>query len=91
MKPRHWEEIEAILDTEFTPEEPLTLGHLVEIDAFELAEQLEEVSGKASSEAGLESILKKVCKKIWTTTVFNTVLLCKMPVNGAGLARNGFE
>jgi len=63
LKPRHWEEIEAILDTEFTPEEPLTLGHLVEIDAFELAEQLEEVSGKASSEAGLESILKKVCKK----------------------------
>jgi len=61
LKPRHWEEIEAILETEFTPEEPLTLGKLVEIDAFYVAEQLEEISGKASSEAGLESILKKVC------------------------------
>jgi len=61
LKPRHWEEVEAILEVEFTPEEPLTLGRLVEIDAFDLAEQLEEISGKASSEAGLESILKKVC------------------------------
>ena len=60
LKPRHWEEIEAILETEFTPEEPLTLGRLVQIDAFYFAEQLEEISGKASSEAGLESILKKV-------------------------------
>jgi len=61
LKARHWEEIEQILETEFTPEEPLTLGRLVEIDAFYVAEQLEEISGKASSEAGLESILKKVC------------------------------
>jgi len=62
LKPRHWEEIEAILEIEFTPEEPLTLGRLVEIDAFYFSEQLEEISGKASSEAGLESILKKVCR-----------------------------
>ena len=60
LKPRHWEEIEAILETEFTAEEPLTLGRLVDIDAFYVADQLEEVSGKASSEAGLEAILKKV-------------------------------
>jgi len=60
LKSRHWEEIEAVLETQFTPEEPLTLGRLVEIDAFYYAEGLEEISGKASSEAGLESILKKV-------------------------------
>jgi len=61
LKPRHWEEIEAVLETQFTPEEPLTLGRLIDIDAFFYADQLEEISGKASSEAGLESILKKVC------------------------------
>jgi len=64
LKPRHWEEIEAVLETEFTPEEPLTLGRLVDIDAFHFAEDLEEISGKASSEAGLETILKKVCVTI---------------------------
>jgi len=64
LKPRHWEEIETTLETEFTEEEPLTLGRLVEIDAFYYAEQLEEISGKASSEAGLESILKKVNQSI---------------------------
>jgi len=60
LKPRHWEEIEASLETEFTAEQPLTLGRLVQIDAFYYAEQLELIAGKASSEAGLESILKKV-------------------------------
>ena len=53
-----------MLETEFTPEEPLTLGRLVDIDAFHFAEDLEEISGKASSEAGLETILKKVCVTI---------------------------
>jgi dynein heavy chain len=60
LKPRHWEEVETILETKFTPEEPLTLGRLVEIDAFDHAEELEEVAGKASSEYGLENILKRV-------------------------------
>ena len=62
LKARHWEEIETVLETQFTVEEPLTLGRLVQIDAFHFAEDLEEISGKASSEAGLESILKKVCR-----------------------------
>jgi hypothetical protein len=52
--------METILETKFTPEEPLTLGRLIEIDAFDHAEELEEVAGKASSEYGLEIILKKV-------------------------------
>jgi len=64
LKARHWEEIEAVLETQFTPEEPLTLGRLVQIDAFYFAEELEEIAGKASSEAGLEAILKKVCVTI---------------------------
>jgi len=61
LKNRHWEEIEKILETKFSPEEPLTLGRLIQIDAFDHVEELEEVAGKASSEFGLEIILKKVC------------------------------
>ena len=60
LKQRHWDIIENILDFKFTPEEPLTLGKLTEINAFKNAEALQEVSGQASSEASLEAILKKV-------------------------------
>lgn len=60
LKPRHWEVIEQILDYHFTPEDPLTLGKLVEINAFRNSEALQEISGQASSEASLEAILKKV-------------------------------
>ena len=60
LRKRHWEEIEAALEFEFTDEEPLTLGKLVEIDAFSHTEEIEEIAGKASSEASLEGILKKV-------------------------------
>lgn len=60
LKPRHWEAIEEIIAFHFTPEEPMTLGKLVEIDAFQHLEAIQEVSGRASSEASLEAILKKV-------------------------------
>lgn len=52
--------IEEVIAFHFTPEEPMTLGKLVEIDAFQHAEEITEVSGRASSEASLEAILKKV-------------------------------
>lgn len=63
LKQRHWEVIEQILDYHFTPEDPLTLGKLVDINAFRNSEALQEVSGQASSEASLEAILKKVTQK----------------------------
>ncbi len=43
-----------------TPEEPLTLGKLIDINAFQHEERLQEISGQASSEASLEGILKRV-------------------------------
>ena len=61
LKPRHWEHIQQIFGYHFTEEEPLTLGLLNKIDAFDHTEAIEEVSGQASSEASLEGILKKVC------------------------------
>ncbi len=60
LRSRHWEEIETVLDYKFTPEDPITLGKLEEIDAFQHTETIQEISGKASSEASLEAILKKV-------------------------------
>ena len=60
LKPRHWEVIEQVLEQQFTEEDPLTLGRLEEIHAFQHTEAIQEISGQASSEASLELILKKV-------------------------------
>ena len=38
----------------------MTLGLLIELEAFKHTEAIQEVSGQASSEASLEAILKKV-------------------------------
>lgn len=38
----------------------MTLGLLTKLNAFNFTEEIEEVSGQASSEAALESLLKKV-------------------------------
>ncbi|KAK3599709.1 hypothetical protein CHS0354_037182 [Potamilus streckersoni] len=69
LKQRHWDVIENILEYKFTPEEPLTLGKLIEINAFKYSEALQEISGRASSEASLEGILKKV-EDSWKVTEF---------------------
>lgn len=69
LKQRHWEVIEEVIAFHFTPEEPMTLGKLVEIDAFQHAEDITEVSGRASSEASLEAILKKVSQN-WVAELY---------------------
>ncbi|XP_033099985.1 dynein heavy chain 6, axonemal-like [Anneissia japonica] len=69
LKQRHWDTIENILDHKFTSDEVLNLGLLTQLDAFQFTEALEEVSGQASSEASLESLLKKV-EDAWKTTEF---------------------
>ena len=43
LKPRHWELIQQIFGYHFTEEEPLTLGLLNKIDAFDHTEAIEEV------------------------------------------------
>ena len=69
LKQRHWENLEQIIDHKFTPEDPMTLGKLVEIDAFQHAEAIQEISSQASSENSLEAILKKV-EDSWKTVDF---------------------
>lgn len=60
FKSRHWDTIENILGHKFTEESPLSLGLLAQLEAFDHAEAIQEVASQASSEASLESILKKV-------------------------------
>lgn len=60
LKKRHWDNIYQIIGFTPTADNALNLGKLIEINAFEHAEKLQEVSGQASSEASLEAILKKV-------------------------------
>ena len=67
LKQRHWNLIEEIVQHKFDPEVPLTLQLLEELKAFDHAEAIQEVSGQASSEASLESILKKV----WRCRLFH--------------------
>jgi dynein heavy chain len=52
--------IKSIFCLDPTPEEPLTLGKLIDINAFQHEERIQEISGQASSEASLEGILKRV-------------------------------
>ncbi len=69
LKKRHWDVIYETLN--FTPdqENPLNLGKLIEINAFDHVERIQEVSGQASSEASLETILKKV-EDSWKSVSF---------------------
>ena len=60
LKQRHWNLIEDIINHKFDPEVPITLQQLTDLKVFDKAEAIQEVSGQASSEASLESILKKV-------------------------------
>lgn len=62
LKSRHWDLIEDILQHNFDPEKTKTLKMLVDLNVFEYAEAIQEVSGQASSEASLEGILKKARK-----------------------------
>lgn len=60
LKNHHWIKIEQILGTKFPTNQPLTLVMLEGLGAFTHGSEIMEVSGQASSEATLESILKKV-------------------------------
>ena len=74
LKQRHWEKIENILDYKFVPEDPLTLGKLIEMKAFQKAEEIEEISGQASAEDNLELILKKAGYFYFVSGIFDMIL-----------------
>lgn len=60
LKPHHWIEIEQKLGTKFPTNKSLTLIMLEELGAFNHGLELIEISGHASSEATMLTILNKV-------------------------------
>ncbi|KAJ8245285.1 hypothetical protein GJAV_G00269100 [Gymnothorax javanicus] len=68
LKGRHWEMLEDVVNANLT-EQPLTLAALQELNVFNFATEILEVSGQASGEASLETILKKV-EDSWKGTEF---------------------
>lgn len=61
LKARHWAAIEQTVDALLLDVEiPLTLERLSELHVFEYGEEIQDISGQASGEAALETILKKV-------------------------------
>lgn len=62
LKQRHWIKIETVLNHKFKPDVPLTLELLENLNVFSYPNELLEISGQASSESGLESLLRKVQK-----------------------------
>lgn len=60
LKPRHWERIDQVLGSPLPHDETFTLLLLNELDVWKFKEALQEISTAASSEAALETMLKKV-------------------------------
>lgn len=50
----------------------MTLGLLIELEAFKHTEAIQEVSGQASSEASLEAILKKASLLLYIVLLMST-------------------
>nr|XP_019611948.1 PREDICTED: dynein heavy chain 6, axonemal [Rhinolophus sinicus] len=70
LKPRHWTSIEQTVDATLVDLEiPLTLEKLSELHVFDFGQEIQDISGQASGEAALETILKKV-EDSWKTTEF---------------------
>ncbi|KAG8512932.1 Dynein heavy chain 6, axonemal [Galemys pyrenaicus] len=70
LKARHWAAIEQTVDATLVDlEVPLTLERLAELHVFHFGQEIQDISGQASGEAALETILKKV-EDSWKTTEF---------------------
>ncbi|XP_048507335.1 dynein axonemal heavy chain 6 [Athalia rosae] len=72
LKSRHWQKIESLLNYKFTADEPVTLGLLENLNVFSYPAQLMEIAAAASSEFGLELLLKKV-EDSWKTLEFTVI------------------
>uniref|UniRef100_A0A3B4T6A4 Dynein axonemal heavy chain 6 n=1 Tax=Seriola dumerili TaxID=41447 RepID=A0A3B4T6A4_SERDU len=71
MKPTHWKILESTVGTALNAEQ-LTVAALEEFNIFSYGTEIQEVSGQASGEASVETIITKV-EDVWKTAEF-TVL-----------------
>lgn len=72
LKQRHWLKIEGILNYKFVPGEVMTMKKFEDLGAFAFMNELQDVSAQASSEAGLEVLLKKI-EDNWKDLEFITI------------------
>ncbi|KAM9770210.1 dynein axonemal heavy chain 6 [Menidia menidia] len=70
LKPEHWRSLESFVGTPLNVD--LTVAALEELNVFSHGMEIQEVSGQASGEASVETIISKV-EDVWKTTEF-TVL-----------------
>ncbi|KAI6648922.1 Dynein heavy chain 6, axonemal-like [Oopsacas minuta] len=68
LKQRHWAQLSALVNKEMKPD-LLTIQDLDEMAIFGIAEQVQEISGQASSEANLSNMLQMV-EDTWKKTEF---------------------
>ncbi|XP_013769554.1 dynein heavy chain 6, axonemal [Pundamilia nyererei] len=71
LKPEHWKTLESLVGTSLNVDE-LTVAGLEELSVFSYGKEIQEVSGQASGEASVETIITKV-EDLWKNTEF-TVL-----------------
>ncbi|XP_042075509.1 LOW QUALITY PROTEIN: dynein axonemal heavy chain 6 [Haplochromis burtoni] len=71
LKPEHWQTLESLVGTSLNVDE-LTIAGLEELSVFSYGKEIQEVSGQASGEASVETIITKV-EDLWKNTEF-TVL-----------------
>ncbi|XP_034255936.1 dynein heavy chain 6, axonemal isoform X2 [Thrips palmi] len=60
LKARHWSNIEQMMNVRISPDEPVTLQSLLDKGLMSYTDQLNDIAAQASSEAALESLLRKV-------------------------------
>ena len=70
LQPRHWQEIEEIIDHEFDKEHTYTLGELLDLKVVNHQQDISVVATKAVSEAALLGLFQKKVLDIWVTMEF---------------------
>ncbi|KAI5730401.1 hypothetical protein M8J76_013302 [Diaphorina citri] len=71
LEERHWDQIEALLDQKLDMRS-LTLADLENMGAFELEDQINEISGRASAESALKTLLEKI-ETTWKNLEFTCI------------------
>jgi dynein heavy chain len=69
LKARHWEALSELLGQEITPNEELTLQHLLDLDASAKIESIQEITIAAEKEYNLERNMNNMINE-WATIEF---------------------
>ncbi|XP_059157269.1 dynein axonemal heavy chain 6-like [Physella acuta] len=72
LRPRHWEEIQRVINKTISRDKNFTLGNLIDMNIFKYKEKIQEIATTASNEATLELMLQKVID-LWMSTDFRLV------------------